>query len=118
MEPWLVSRCARLAWGPRDVDLVADWLGAFHHEATPHAPSEEWRIFAERRIAAEILLDAWQAGVLLCGVSAGMNGCFEQSAPTPTAPGNSTNAAGSCNDPIRMSCTAFRTVGPASRALS
>jgi predicted GNAT family acetyltransferase len=43
---------AILALTPNDVDLVANWLAAFHAEATPRAPSENWSTFAQRRIAA------------------------------------------------------------------
>jgi hypothetical protein len=35
-----------------DVELVGRWLAAFHKEARPHAPVEDWRAFGARRIAA------------------------------------------------------------------
>jgi predicted GNAT family acetyltransferase len=50
--PTVVSGSAALAREPRDVDLVADWLAAFHEEATPRHPDEDWAVFARRRIAA------------------------------------------------------------------
>jgi predicted GNAT family acetyltransferase len=35
-----------------DTGLVADWLAAFHDEATPHTPREDWSALAQRRITA------------------------------------------------------------------
>jgi predicted GNAT family acetyltransferase len=35
-----------------DVEVVAGWLEAFHHEAQPHAPIADWRGLAEQRIRA------------------------------------------------------------------
>jgi predicted GNAT family acetyltransferase len=35
-----------------DIDLVAEWLGAFHDEAQADAPVMDWRALAERRISA------------------------------------------------------------------
>jgi GNAT superfamily N-acetyltransferase len=40
-----------VAEAPRDVDLVANWLAAFHDEAQPQAPRADWRAVAERRVA-------------------------------------------------------------------
>jgi predicted GNAT family acetyltransferase len=37
---------------PRDIELVAGWLAAFHEEAQPHAPVWDWRASAERRVGA------------------------------------------------------------------
>ena len=46
---------------PDDCDVVADWFAAFHDEAQPHAPIEDWTVVARRRIAAhEVHL--WRAG--------------------------------------------------------
>lgn len=38
--------------GPDDIDLVGDWLRAFHDEAQPHAPTGDWRMLAEQRVTA------------------------------------------------------------------
>jgi GNAT superfamily N-acetyltransferase len=38
---------------PSDSDMVADWFTAFHDEAQPHAPVEDWTVVARRRIAAK-----------------------------------------------------------------
>jgi predicted GNAT family acetyltransferase len=55
-----------------DTDLVADWFAAFHDEATPHAPSDNWSAVANRRIdAGQIHL--WRDGgtpVAMAAVSA------------------------------------------------
>jgi predicted GNAT family acetyltransferase len=37
---------------PRDIELVAGWLAAFHEEAQPYAPVWDWRVVAERRVGA------------------------------------------------------------------
>jgi predicted GNAT family acetyltransferase len=37
---------------PGDIDLMAIWLAAFHAEAQPEAPPQDWRALAERRITA------------------------------------------------------------------
>lgn len=52
VRPAGVPGVAALAAAPDDIELVAEWLAAFHDEATPHAPVEDWRTFADRRIAA------------------------------------------------------------------
>ena len=61
-----------VAAAPADVALVASWFGAFHDEAQPHAPVEDWRALAARRVTAgEIHL--WHDGgapVALAAVSA------------------------------------------------
>jgi predicted GNAT family acetyltransferase len=71
-RPRDVTGHASLSSVSDDVVVVADWLAAFHQEATPHAPAEAWRQFAERRITSgEIHL--WRdngAPVSLAGVSA------------------------------------------------
>jgi len=57
---------------PRDVELVASWLAAFHEEAQPHAPTGDWRLQAERRVRSG-QIHLWRdAGtvVSLAGVSA------------------------------------------------
>jgi GNAT superfamily N-acetyltransferase len=41
-----------VAAAPADVALAASWFGAFHDEAQPRAPVEDWRALAERRVAA------------------------------------------------------------------
>jgi RimJ/RimL family protein N-acetyltransferase len=38
--------------GPKDLSLVANWLAAFHDEAQPHAPVDDWSALAERRMSA------------------------------------------------------------------
>ena len=71
-RPRHVTGQARLALAPDDVDTVAEWLAAFHQEATPHAPAEDWRPFARRRIEGG-QLHLWHDGgvpVSLAGVSA------------------------------------------------
>jgi len=40
------------AVAPRDIELVAGWLAAFHEEAQPHAPVWDWRALAERRVGS------------------------------------------------------------------
>ena len=37
---------------PDDVELVAGWFAAFHDDAQPQSPVEDWAAVAERRIAA------------------------------------------------------------------
>jgi predicted GNAT family acetyltransferase len=37
---------------PKDLDVVANWLNAFHDEAQPHAPADDWSALAERRMSA------------------------------------------------------------------
>ncbi|HET9094661.1 MAG TPA: GNAT family N-acetyltransferase [Solirubrobacteraceae bacterium] len=50
--PSRVSGRAGLARDPDDVDQVARWLAAFHDEAVPLHPTEDWLAFAQRRVAA------------------------------------------------------------------
>jgi predicted GNAT family acetyltransferase len=73
---------------PADIALVAEWLGAFHDEAQPHAPVEDWRALAERRVAAgEVHL--WHddgASVALAAVSAPA-GAVARVGPVYTPPG-------------------------------
>jgi len=67
-----VPGAASLAAAPGDVELVAAWFAAFHDEARPHAPVEDWAAFAERRLAAG-QLHLWHdrgLPVALAGVSA------------------------------------------------
>jgi predicted GNAT family acetyltransferase len=46
---------------PDDRDVVAEWFAAFHDEAQPHAPIEDWTVVARRRIAVhEVHL--WRIG--------------------------------------------------------
>ena len=52
---------AALARAPADLDRVAGWFAAFHDEAQPHAPSADWRAFAEGRVAAG-QVHFWVAG--------------------------------------------------------
>jgi len=40
------------AVAPRDIELVAGWLAAFHEEAQPHVPIWDWRASAEWRVGA------------------------------------------------------------------
>lgn len=71
-RPRTVPGRALLALSPNNLDLFADWLAVFHDEATPHAPNENWRTFAERRIAAG-QIHLWQdedSPVSLAAVSA------------------------------------------------
>jgi predicted GNAT family acetyltransferase len=51
-RPWQVSGETTVATAPGDVNQVADWLAAFHDEAQPNAPREDWVSLAERRIAS------------------------------------------------------------------
>jgi predicted GNAT family acetyltransferase len=51
-RPCGVPGGATTAAGPADIALVSGWLNAFHDEAQPHAPSEEWHVLAERRVVA------------------------------------------------------------------
>lgn len=77
-----------LATAPDNVELVADWLAAFHDEATPHAPVEDWRAFTARRIAAgqvHLWHDA-DAPVALAAVSARAAG-VARVGPVYTPPG-------------------------------
>jgi predicted GNAT family acetyltransferase len=60
------------AGSPRDVELIASWLDAFHDEAEPHAPVLDWQALAERRLASK-QVHLWQAEdtvVSLAAVSA------------------------------------------------
>lgn len=71
-RPRNVRGGATLAVAPGDVELVADWLGAFHDEAQPHAPVDNWGTVAEQRIAAR-QVHLWREGgiaVSLAAVSA------------------------------------------------
>ncbi len=52
ISPTGVSGSAALAREPADVALVAGWLAAFHGEAIPLHPAEDWAAFAHRRVAA------------------------------------------------------------------
>jgi predicted GNAT family acetyltransferase len=38
-----------------DTGVVAEWAGAFHLEAMPHAPGEDWLVWAARRINSDEL---------------------------------------------------------------
>lgn len=51
-RPMTVPGAAAVATGPGDVELVAQWFAAFHEEATPYAPVEDWPTFAKRRVSA------------------------------------------------------------------
>lgn len=70
--PTGVSGAAALAREPGDVALVASWLSAFHAEATPLHPAEDWATFARRRIhAGQVHLWSAHGGpVSLAAVSA------------------------------------------------
>jgi predicted GNAT family acetyltransferase len=70
--PQGVAGEAAAAVTPRDIELVASWLAAFHEEAQPHAPVWDWRALAERRVRAG-QVHLWRNGdaaVSLAGVSA------------------------------------------------
>lgn len=41
-----------VAAGAADVALVAAWLAAFHDEAQPYGPAQDWQRLAERRVGA------------------------------------------------------------------
>jgi predicted GNAT family acetyltransferase len=76
LPPQAVPGDARLACSKRDVSLVADWLAAFHDEAQPHAPVDDWTAMAKRRISAEEL-HLWQrhgTPVAVAGVSRAVAG--------------------------------------------
>jgi RimJ/RimL family protein N-acetyltransferase len=50
--PQAAAGAALAAVSPRDIELVAGWLAAFHQEAQPHAPVSDWLASAERRVSA------------------------------------------------------------------
>ena len=55
-----------------EIDLIAEWLAAFHDEARPHEPAGDWHALAERRVGAGEL-QLWRDDdifVALAGVSA------------------------------------------------
>lgn len=75
-RPRMVTGGAILATAPDHVELVAGWLAAFHHEAVPHSPVQDWRDLAERRVA-DGSIHLWRDGgapVALAGVSAAAAG--------------------------------------------
>jgi hypothetical protein len=79
-RPRTVPGGAAVATAPDDVELVAGWVAAFHDEAVPDAPVEDWSTSAERRIAAE-QIHLWRDGgrvVSLAGVSAPAAGVANQ----------------------------------------
>jgi predicted GNAT family acetyltransferase len=88
VRPSGVPGRAAVAAAPADIALVAGWLGAFHDEVQPHAPVEDWRASAERRVAArEVHL--WHTGggpVALAAVSAPVAG-MARVGPVYTPPG-------------------------------
>jgi FR47-like protein len=62
--------------GPQDLGLVANWLAAFHDEARPHAPVDDWRAVAQRRASAGEL-HLWRVDglpVAVAGVSRAVAG--------------------------------------------
>ena len=59
VRPSGVPGRAGAAAGPADIALVAEWFGAFHDEAQPHAPLEDWHASAERRVT-EAEVHVWQ----------------------------------------------------------
>ena len=76
------------AAGPADIALVAEWFGAFHDEAQPHAPLEDWHASAERRVT-EAEVHVWQdrgAPVAVAAVSAPAAG-VARVGPVYTPPG-------------------------------
>ncbi len=87
-RPCGVPGRAASAAGPADIALVSGWLSAFHDEAQPHTPAEEWHVSAERRVAAsEVHL--WHDGgtpVALAAVSASAAG-VARVGPVYTPPG-------------------------------
>jgi predicted GNAT family acetyltransferase len=71
-SPYGVAGEAIAAATPRDVELVAGWLAAFHAEAQPHAPTGDWGLLAERRVRSG-QIHLWRdAGIVvsIAGVSA------------------------------------------------
>jgi len=58
--PAAVPGRARLA-DRSDAELVASWAAAFHDEAQPEAPGQDWAAFAGRRIGAR-QVHLWVAG--------------------------------------------------------
>ena len=73
--PRAVGRADRA--GPsQDLDLVTNWLAAFHDEAQPHAPVDDWSTVAQRRMSAgELYL--WRVGgvpVAVAGASRAVAG--------------------------------------------
>ena len=88
VRPAGVPGAPALATAPDNVELVADWLAAFHDEATPRAPVQDWRAFAGRRIAAG-QVHLWHdagAPVALAAVSAPAAG-VARVGPVYTPPG-------------------------------
>jgi predicted GNAT family acetyltransferase len=73
---------------PADIALVAEWLGAFHDEAQPHAPVDDWRASAERRVVAgEVYVwHDWGTPVAVAAVSAPAVG-VARVGPVYTPPG-------------------------------
>ena len=63
--------------GPsQDLGLVANWLAAFHDEAQPHAPVDDWTAVAQRRMSAGEL-HLWRVDgvpVAVAGVSRAVGG--------------------------------------------
>lgn len=64
------------AWPSQDLGLVTNWLAAFHDEAQPHAPGDDWAAVAQRRMnGGEIHL--WRVDgvpVAVAGVSRAVAG--------------------------------------------
>jgi predicted GNAT family acetyltransferase len=88
VRPTDVPGTAALAAAPRDIGLVAEWFAAFHDEARPHAPAEDWRVSAERRIGPG-QVHLWRDGgasVALAAVSAPAAG-VARVGPVYTPPG-------------------------------
>jgi predicted GNAT family acetyltransferase len=86
--PEAVSGQSRLAETPRDLSLVAAWFAAFHDEAQPDAPVDDWTAAARRRMKGGEL-HLWQADampVALAGVSAAAVG-VARVGPVYTPPG-------------------------------
>jgi predicted GNAT family acetyltransferase len=78
---------AVVATAPDDVELVAEWVAAFHDEAVPDGPVEDWFTFAQRLIATE-QVHLWRdegRTVSLAGVSAPAAG-VARVAPVYTPP--------------------------------
>ena len=74
--PQAVPGQPRWAEISRDLGLSAEWFAAFHEEAQPHAPYDDWTAMARRRLEAREL-HLWSAEgipVALAGVSQAVAG--------------------------------------------
>jgi len=87
-RPGGVPGHAALAGGPTDVDLVAGWAEAFHDEAQPQAPVEDWGAWAARRVSAgEVHLWQTPAGAVAMAAASQPAAGVARVGPVYTPPG-------------------------------